>query len=213
VTQQPKSKAGRRLAEELAARKAAEAKRRRRNSLVGVLAGLAVVGVIIAAFVLVGGGDDDEGGEDTAGSQPTASAAPTVSGFPPLPADADPALATKPKVAKGSGELTELKVTTLIEGKGPATKAGQTITVNYVGVSYTTGEEFDASWNRSEPFTFQVGVNPPQVIPGWNEGLVGVKVGSRVQLDIPSNLAYGDNPAGGQPAGPLRFVTDVLAAQ
>jgi peptidylprolyl isomerase len=209
VTQQPKSKAGRRLAAELAARKAAEAKRRRRNSLVGVLAGLAVVGVIVGAFLLVGG-DDDEGGDDTA-AQATASAAPTASGFPPLPPGADPALATKPTVTKGSGELKELKVTTLIEGTGPATKAGQTITVNYVGVSYTTGEEFDASWNRSEPFTFQVGAG--QVIPGWDQGLIGVKVGSRVQLDIPSDLAYGDNPGGGRPGGPLRFVTDVLAAQ
>jgi peptidylprolyl isomerase len=80
--------------------------------------------------------------------------------------------------------------------------------VNYVGVSYLTGAEFDASWNRSDPFVFQLGEN--QVIDGWDQGLVGVKEGSRVQLDIPSELAYGDN---GRLPGPLRFVIDVLAVR
>jgi peptidylprolyl isomerase len=211
VSQQPTTKSGKRLAAQLAAKKAEEAKRRRQAWL-GVLAGVAVIGVIIGAFVLFAGGDD--GGDDSAdtGAQSGASpSAPASPGFPPLPEGADPALATKPTVTKGSGELTKLKVTTLIEGTGPATKAGQTVTANYVGVSYKTGEEFDSSWSRSEPITFPVGAG--QVIPGWDQGLVAVKVGSRVQLDIPANMAYGDNPTGGQPAGPLRFVVDVLAAQ
>jgi peptidylprolyl isomerase len=101
-------------------------------------------------------------------------------------------------------------VTPLVEGKGEAAKAGQKISVNYVGVSYTTGKEFDSSWSRSEPFSFTLGQG--QVIKGWDQGLVGVKVGSRVQLDIPSDLAYGDNANGGSPTGPLRFVVDVLSA-
>ena len=122
-----------------------------------------------------------------------------------------PALAKKPATGAGSGELSQLKVTPLIEGRGAATRAGQRITVNYVGVSYQTGEEFDASWNRGQPFSFQLGAS--QVIRGWDRGLVGVKVGSRVQLDIPSELAYGEITSGGRPAGALRFIVDVLAAQ
>src|SRR5262249_8976041 len=129
----------------------------------------------------------------------------------PMPEGADPALATRPEVKAGTGTLSKLTVTPLIRGKGPAVKAWQTITVNYVGVSYKSGEEFDASWNRPERFSFRLGAG--NVIPGWDRGLVGATVGSRVQLDIPADMAYGDNPQGGRPAGPLRFVVDVLAAQ
>jgi peptidylprolyl isomerase len=82
--------------------------------------------------------------------------------------------------------------------------------VNYVGVAYADGKEFDSSWSRSEAFSFQVGAG--NVITGWDQRLTGVKVGSRVQLDIPPDLAYGDHPSGGQPAGVLRFVVDVLSA-
>jgi len=82
--------------------------------------------------------------------------------------------------------------------------------VNYVGVSFKDGTEFDSSWKNSQALTTQIGVG--SVIQGWDKGLVGVKVGSRVQLDIPSAQAYGDNPTGGRPGGALRFVVDVLAA-
>ncbi|TBL27918.1 peptidylprolyl isomerase, partial [Verrucosispora sp. SN26_14.1] len=130
---------------------------------------------------------------------------------PQLPEGADPALGTKPTVAAGEGELTKLTVTPLIEGTGPAVTAGQSITTNYVGVLFANGEQFDSSWERGEPATFPIGVG--QVIEGWDKGLVGVKVGSRVQLDIPAEQAYGNDAAGGRPAGPLRFVVDILAAQ
>jgi len=106
--------------------------------------------------------------------------------------------------------VTKLTTTTLIEGKGDPVRAGQTINVNYVGVTYADGKEFDSSWSRSQPFSFQVGAG--NVIKGWDEGLIGVKVGSRVQLDIPADLAYGAHPSGGQPAGALRFIVDVLSA-
>ncbi|WDZ86434.1 FKBP-type peptidyl-prolyl cis-trans isomerase [Micromonospora cathayae] len=210
------SKSERRLAAKLAAQKAAEAKRRR-QSMLGALAGLAVVAVIVAAFLVFGGNDDEPVGETasapSAGATSGAPDAPDAPapGAPQLPEGADPALGTKPTVTKGEGDLTKLTVTPLIKGTGPATKAGQQITVNYVGVFYKTGEEFDASWKTGQPFTFQVGAG--QVIPGWDQGLVGVNVGSRVQLDLPADLAYGENAAGGRPAGPLRFVVDVLAAQ
>ncbi|SCL17607.1 peptidylprolyl isomerase [Micromonospora rhizosphaerae] len=210
--QGPGTKAERRLAAQLAAKKAAEAKRRR-QSLLGALAGVAVVAVLIGVFVWVNGGDDDAkkaAGTPSAGASAPA-AEPTAPAAPQLPEGTDPALATRPQVGPGKGELTKLTVTTLIKGKGPAVKAGQQITTNYVGVFYKDGKEFDASWNSGQPATFPIGVG--QVIPGWDQGLVGVTVGSRVQLDIPAELAYGNDSSGGRPAGPLRFVVDVLAAQ
>lgn len=148
----------------------------------------------------------DANATDPNAANPDPAAPPADAKFPPLPAGADPALGTKPKTTKGGDKLDKLTVATLIEGKGAAVKSGDTIKVNYVGVSYTSGEEFDSSWSRSQAFDTAIGVG--QVIPGWDQGLVGVKVGSRVQLDIPSELAYGDN---GQVPGPLRFVVDVLA--
>ncbi len=114
-------------------------------------------------------------------------------------------------MVNGSGpKPTKLVVKTLIEGKGPVVKAGQTISVNYVGVSMTDGKEFDSSWKSNQPASFSIGVG--QVIQGWDQGIQGQKVGSRVQLDIPAALAY-PNPTNGQPAGPLRFVVDILSAQ
>ncbi|MFG1953167.1 FKBP-type peptidyl-prolyl cis-trans isomerase [Micromonospora sp. NPDC048830] len=205
--QGPGGKAERRLAAQLAAKKAAEAKRRR-QSILGAVAGVAVVGVLIGVFVAVNSGDDDK---DQAASAPSASASaagPTAPPTPQLPEGADPALGTRPKVEAGKGELKKLTVTTLIKGKGPAVKSGQQITTNYVGVYYKDGKEFDSSWKHGEPATFGIGVG--QVIKGWDQGLVGVTVGSRVQLDIPAELAFANLDG---PQGPLRFVVDVLAAQ
>jgi peptidylprolyl isomerase len=203
---QSMTKAEKRAAAKAAAARAA-ARRRRTRVAAGALAGLAVIGLLVTVFLVV----NRPGGEDrTAG----ATASPTADGgFPQLPAGADPALATKPTAGAGAGtgEVSKLTVTPLIEGTGPAAAAGQNITVNYVGVSFKTGGEFDASWQRSAPFSFQLGAG--KVIPGWDQGLVGVKLGSRVQLDIPSDLAYGDHPQGGRPAGALRFVVDVLGLQ
>lgn len=113
----------------------------------------------------------------------------------------------KPEIDFPEGEPpADLEIVDLIEGNGPEARAGQDVTVHYVGVAFSTGEEFDASWNRGQPFEFQLG---GPVIDGWNQGLVGVPVGSRVQLDIPVTLAY--NNQAGYPEGDLRFVVDVLA--
>ncbi|SBV28472.1 peptidylprolyl isomerase [Micromonospora krabiensis] len=210
---QNRTKSERRLAAQLAEQKAAEAKRRR-QAWIGGLAGVAVVAVLITVFVIVAQGNDDDAAPQ-AGASPSASAGldeqPTAPPAPQLPEGADPALATRPEVKAGTGDLTKLTVTPLIKGTGPAVKSGQTITTNYVGVFYKDGKEFDASWNSGQPASFPIGVG--QVIKGWDQGLVGVTVGSRVQLDIPADLAYGNDGAGGRPAGPLRFVVDVLAAQ
>jgi peptidylprolyl isomerase len=200
------TKAERRAAAQEAMARAAAVKRRGQMiswSVAGVLA----VGLVVAAFLVFSSASD--GDETDATAAPSASATGKAS-FPPLPKGADPALGTKPTVTAGSGELTKLTVTPIIEGKGAATTAGQTVTVNYVGVSYETGEEFDASWEGAEPFSFQLGSG--QVIKGWDQGLVGVKVGSRVQLDIPKDLAYPDTTEG-PTSGPLRFVVDVLSAE
>ncbi|GAA1660031.1 hypothetical protein GCM10009679_76510 [Saccharothrix algeriensis] len=204
-------------AERREARVAAARAARRRKAFMAVGGTFVGVALMIGLAFLV---FRDNGTDQSTASTPNASAtapaedpnaAPTAPAanaeFPPLPAGADPALKTKPAVTKGSGDLKTLKVTTLVEGKGAPVKAGDTVTVNYVGVKYVTGEEFDASWNRSEAFTTPVGTG--SVIKGWDQGLVGVKVGSRVQLDIPADLAYGDGPDSRLP-GPLRFVVDVL---
>ncbi|GAB2961302.1 hypothetical protein GCM10027280_57630 [Micromonospora polyrhachis] len=201
----PLTKSEKRAAAKAAKARAAAAKRRR-QLLTNFLAGVAVVGVLVAAVVLIGRAVSSESDDNLASSAGTAGA--NASAFPPLPEGADPALGTRPTPKAGEGELTKLTVTPLIEGTGPTAASGQSITVNYVGVTYKDGKEFDASWNRSEPFTFQLGAGG--VIKGWDQGLVGVKVGSRVQLDIPSELAYGDT---GRVPGPLRFVVDVLAVQ
>ena len=124
---------------------------------------------------------------------------------------AGPSLEVKPVVTGGTGDVTKLNVTTIVKGEGAAVRSGQTITVNYVGVDYKTGTEFDSSWKSGKPATFEIGTR--KVIPGWDQGLVGVTVGSRVQLDIPSDLAYGDNPTNGEPPGDLRFVVDILDAK
>ncbi|MBO0869952.1 MAG: FKBP-type peptidyl-prolyl cis-trans isomerase [Micromonosporaceae bacterium] len=202
-----------------AARAAQRRAKRRRQAILSAVVAVVVAGVIIGlALWLTGGKKTNSTASAGSSAAPAVSASPApIAGptvapsFPPVPAGADPALGTKPKVTKGSGSVSSLKVTTLIKGKGAAVKSGQTIVVNYVGVTYKDGKEFDSSWKNSQTFSFPLGQG--QVIPGWDQGLVGVTVGSRVQLDIPSNLAYGDNPTGGQPAGALRFVVDVLSAK
>jgi len=97
----------------------------------------------------------------------------------------------KPEVDFPGGEPpADLQVTDVWEGDGAVAKAGDTVEVHYVGVAYSTGEEFDASWNRGAPLQFQLGVG--KVIAGWDQGVQGMKVGGRRQLIIPPGLAYGD---------------------
>lgn len=207
TSQQRTTKDDPRQAAKAAVARAADANRRRHRLSLSV-AGVAALGIIAAAIVVFGRTDSAQKPAPSAAPEPTATSAVP---FPSLPAGADPALSTKPMVSAGSGELTKLAVTTMIQGSGPVTAAGQTIVVNYVGVSYPTGLEFDSSWTHRQALPFHLGAG--EVIPGFDQGLVGVKVGSRVQLDLPSNLAYGDHPGNGAPAGPLRFVVDVLDAQ
>jgi peptidylprolyl isomerase len=118
----------------------------------------------------------------------------------------------KPEIDFPGGEPPKnLEVTDVWEGDGPVAKAGDTVQVHYVGVAYSTGEEFDASWNRGEPLQFRLGVG--QVIAGWDQGVQGMKVGGRRQLIIPPDLAYGDRGAGRSiaPGETLIFVCDLVA--
>jgi peptidylprolyl isomerase len=118
---------------------------------------------------------------------------------------------TKPKVTVPKGAPPKkLVVKELEEGSGAEAKAGDEVTVQYVGVNFKSGKEFDSSWSRNEPFSFALGAG--QVIPGWEQGVEGMKVGSRRELIIPPALAYGET--GSPPAIPpnetLIFVIDLL---
>jgi peptidylprolyl isomerase len=118
---------------------------------------------------------------------------------------------TKPKVTVPKGSPPkELEIKEIEEGSGPEAKSGDEVTVQYVGVNYKTGKEFDASWDRGEPFTFQLGAG--MVIPGWDKGVEGMKVGGRRELIIPPELAYGQegSPPAIPPEETLIFVIDLL---
>ena len=118
---------------------------------------------------------------------------------------------TKPEIDFPEGAApSELVIEDVTEGDGQEARAGDTISAHYVGVAHSTGEEFDASWNRGEPFRFKLGKG--QVIPGWDAGVQGMKVGGRRRLTIPSHLAYGDRGAGAviKPGETLIFVVDLV---
>jgi len=118
----------------------------------------------------------------------------------------------RPQIDKPSGDIPfELGIEDLVVGDGEEAAAGRTVTVHYVGVAFRSGEEFDASWNRGQPFSFKLGKG--QVILGWDAGVAGMRVGGRRRLTIPSAMAYGARGAGGaiQPHEPLVFVVDLLS--
>jgi peptidylprolyl isomerase len=118
----------------------------------------------------------------------------------------------KPEIDRPTGNPpTALEVTDLWEGDGAVAKSGDTVAVHYVGVAWSSGEEFDSSWNRGTPLRFRLGVG--QVIAGWDQGVQGMKVGGRRQLVIPAHLAYGDRGAGGAiaPGENLIFVCDLVS--
>jgi peptidylprolyl isomerase len=197
-----------------------ESAKRRGQAFAGGFAGLAIVVVLAVVFFVVKNSDDSDktpaAASRPAASQPADAGQPTEAGQPSAPAPADPgqpsapavnippALSKEPDVKPGKGKLTKLVATVLVPGTGPAVQKGQTVIANYKLINYLTGETLDSSWSRKEPITTQVGVGA--VIQGWDQGIPGQKVGSRVQLDVPEALAYPGK-------GDLRFVVDILAAQ
>jgi peptidylprolyl isomerase len=119
-------------------------------------------------------------------------------------------LEEKPVIPQPEGDPpAELQSEDIVEGDGRTARRGDNVTVQYVGVNFSNGAEFDASWNSGQPFTFTLGSG--QVIPGWDEGVAGMKVGGRRQLTIPPDKAYGEQ--GSPPAIPpnetLVFVIDL----
>lgn len=117
----------------------------------------------------------------------------------------------KPEIDFPEGPApTDLQIIDIEEGTGPEAVAGKRVAVHYVGVAYSTGEEFDASYGRGEPIVFPLGAG--RVIKGWDDGLIGMKVGGRRKLVIPPHLAYGDRGAGGviAPGETLIFVCDLV---
>src|SRR5882724_6941022 len=139
----------------------------------------------------------------------TAAGSPAAPGHTP----GDTAVSNeKPEIDRPTGNPpTALEVTDLWEGDGAVAKSGDTVAVHYVGVAWSSGEEFDSSWNRGTPLRFRLGVG--QVIAGWDQGVQGMKVGGRRQLVIPAHLAYGDRGAGGAiaPGENLIFVCDLVS--
>ena len=129
--------------------------------------------------------------------------------LPPTPGEKK--LGKKPPIAKPKGAPpAKLVKRDIVKGKGAPAKDGKTLTLQYVGIAYSTGEEFDASWGRGDPFKFKLGAG--MVIPGWDKGLVGMRVGGRRQLVIPPDLAYGaqGQPPTIPPNATLVFVVDLL---
>ncbi|MDQ1640713.1 MAG: hypothetical protein QOJ90_64 [Actinomycetota bacterium] len=117
----------------------------------------------------------------------------------------------KPEVDFPGGEPpNDLQITDVTVGDGDEAAAGRTAVVHYVGVAHSTGEEFDASYNRGEPFSFRLGAG--NVIAGWDRGVVGMRVGGRRQLVIPPDLGYGQRGAGSAiaPGETLIFVVDLI---
>ncbi|WP_238016891.1 Hsp70 family protein [Dactylosporangium sp. AC04546] len=182
----------------------------------GIAAAVLVVLVVVAGAIIAvrfaGDGAGNQSSAAGAACQPVA-----TSSDPPLLTGFDQRLATEPAISAGDADVTALGKKVLIEGPCAAVKAGQTITVNYVGATLRDGKVFDSSWKHHDTFEARVGTRekglPQELIDGWDQGLVGVKVGSRVQLDVPPRMAYGDDPPPGAPSGALRFIVDVLNAK
>ncbi len=151
-----------------------------------VAAGLAVALVAGVVIARSGGGDSGSAGSDL----------------------------TRPQVNVPKGPPPkQLTVKDLVNGKGTTAKTGDTLTIQYVGVDYASGQEFDATWDRNQPFTFKLGSG--QVIPGWGQGIPGMRVGGRRELTIPPNLAYGaqGSPPAIGPNATLVFVIDLLSVK
>jgi peptidylprolyl isomerase len=164
-------------------------------TIVGVF--LILLVVIAIPIILSNQSDDDDGGTKTGEAD-----------IGSISTD----LKTKPEIEPSKEVPTELETADVVEGSGPEAKSGDDVSVQYVGVVTDTGEEFDSSWSRkSEPFEFTLGQG--SVIPGWDQGVPGMKVGGRRVLVIPSDLAYG--PQGSPPKIPgnatLTFVVDLEA--
>jgi peptidylprolyl isomerase len=112
----------------------------------------------------------------------------------------------------GGPPPSDLALEDLVVGEGEEARSGNRVSVHYVGVAWSNGRQFDASWDRDEPFEFGLGAG--EVIPGWDDGVAGMRPGGRRRITIPPHLGYGDRGAGGVIKGgeTLVFVVDLLSA-
>jgi peptidylprolyl isomerase len=176
----------------------------RSNHLVGLLAALSLLGAAAC-------GDSNDESSDSVAPISTDGDAPVSTDDDGAADSSVAATPDKPEVSIPAELPTELVITDVVEGTGNAAVEGDTVLVNYVGVRSADGTEFDNSYDGGQPFPVILGSGG--VIPGWEQGLVGVRTGGRRQLDIPADLAYGDEPQGDiiQPGDALSFVIDVIA--
>jgi peptidylprolyl isomerase len=166
--------------------------------------------LLLGAGIAACGGDDASDTESAATPAPTETATAAPANVGAIVAGISKNTKKKPAIVKPEGDPPAALVKKdIVKGKGPKAKAGDTLTMQYVGVSWSTGEQFDASWDRGQPFPFQLGAQ--MVIPGWDKGMVGMRKGGRRLLIIPPDLGYG--PQGSGPIGPnetLIFAVDLV---
>ena len=173
---------------------------------------LLITVLLVVALAVAGCGSSKKKAKAKAATPPAASVSVPSTPPPSTSTTTTPAGPTKPKVNVPKGPPPQkLVIKDIKKGKGPAAKAGDNITVQYVGVNYNGGKQFDASWDRGQPFPFQLGAG--QVIPGWDRGLVGMHVGGRRELIIPPRLGYGaqGQPPVIKPNETLVFVVDLVS--
>ena len=172
---------------------------------------LVALGLAAISLAATGCGEEESGLQGEADKEAQAGDDLAETEAPP---ETSGALKEKPKITVPKAPAPkELQVKDLVKGEGATAKAGSQISVNYAGVAYSTGKVFDNSYDRGQPFDLALGAG--EVIPGWDQGLEGMKVGGRRQLTIPSELAYGAQGAppaikGGET---LIFVIDLLGVQ
>jgi peptidylprolyl isomerase len=179
--------------------------------MAGLLRLVLILIAVVALVSLAACGDDDDGG----GSGGSADTQDTGTATEPSPAEAQEALkdtSTKPVIPKPTGSPPrKLVKEDIVKGTGPPAKKGDTLVVHYVGMNFSNGQEFDASWDTGSPFPVQLGAG--QVIAGWDKGLVGIRKGGRRKLVIPPELGYGAQgyPPDIPPNETLVFVIDAVS--
>ena len=165
--------------------------------------------LLLGAGVAACGSGDSSDSETAATSTPTETPTAAPANVDEIVAGVGKNTKKKPKIVKPQGDPpTQLVIKDIVKGTGPKAKPGDTLTMQYVGNSWSTGEQFDASWDRGQAFPFQLGAG--MVIPGWDQGMVGMRKGGRRLLIIPPDMGYG--PQGSGPIGPnetLVFAVDL----
>ena len=168
---------------------------------------------VAAVFGLGACGGDDDQSSDSGGTAGTAQEDAATASTSPAEAEKELEDTSKrPVIPKPTGAPPRRLVKEdIVKGKGPGAKPGDVVVVNYVGMNFSNGQEFDASWDRGQPFPVQLGAG--NVIQGWERGLIGIRKGGRRKLTIPPELGYG--PQGSPPAIPpnetLVFVIDAVS--